>query len=245
MTTPMTPHSHEVTSTNQSQSKLNENSDKIDGEVTDPNAQVTNQQQLNNENDNEHEDANAMGDTEAARHLELFDTALVVNKITNDKEKKAYLLLKIGEQLLPDLRRTQRRATSLTRPYDGCYKNRVQEGSGGPHDCRTRPSRSTPSGYETWQRTATIRAGRIEGHGANPRCKPGRTRRRALPNQPVEPRGAQHHMLHVEAPNRRRADVVWAVREGEYLSVWTPLYHSHRQPSSRTHLRESRDERYG
>ncbi len=86
MTTPTTPHSHEVTSTNQSQSKLNEKSDKIDGEVTDPNTQVTNQQQLNNENDNEH--ANAMGDTEAARHLELFDTALVVNKITNDKEKK-------------------------------------------------------------------------------------------------------------------------------------------------------------
>jgi hypothetical protein len=36
------------------------------------------------------------------------------------------------------------------------------------------------------------------GHGSNHRCKPGRTRsRRALSNQPVEPRRAQHHMLHV------------------------------------------------
>jgi hypothetical protein len=55
------------------------------------------------------------------------------------------------------------------------------------------------------------------GHGANHRCKSGRTRSRALTNQPVEPRGAQHHMLHVEAPYRRRAPIQ-PVRERGLLS---------------------------
>ena len=123
MTTPTTSQS-QVTSTNQSQPTLIENNDNIDGEVTDLNTQVTNQQQLNNENENEYEDANendnenarAMGDRANLKpfeyrgsastlglrfeqYLELFDMALVVNKITKDEEKKAYLLLNIGEQL--------------------------------------------------------------------------------------------------------------------------------------------------
>ena len=124
MTTPTTSQSQEVTLTNQSQPPL-----------IDLNTHVTNQQKLNNENENEFEDAkendndnenaSAMGDRvnlkpfeyrgsastlglRFEQYLELFDMVLVVNKITNDEEKKAYLLLQRKSKNCPNTKEIEK-----------------------------------------------------------------------------------------------------------------------------------------